>query len=725
MQENNKNTVNLLDLFRYLFSNWYWFILCIALCLGIGYYRFAKTPYMYRSDATVIIKDPSNTRTTVRMDSYSGLINKVNMSNEILQLQSKQLMSEVVKTLGVDVQYITKDRLRDVELYTRTPIKMNIVRDVAEGSSFEVRIFFDGNGSATIAVDGATPVAVPWGDTLSIHDNMVYFTQTDSYPLAEGKELRITKSTIRGSAAWYLSRLRVTQTEEQGSILKLSLQDYSLTRANDILNTLVYKYNENAVREKNRIAVNTAEFINDRLEIIQEELGAVEDELAGFKRSKRIMNADETASRYLSESRGYNAEIVKIETRIKLAQYLKDYVLKNKDAFRTIPINTGLEDTYIETAINQYNSLAIQRERLIEASSPESPAVKKSESSLLTMGQNILSQIETLLSSLEVRKKDLTELENDSAGRFAAMPLTARRMLSIERQQKIKENLYIFLLNKREENALTQAMVDDNTRMIDTAEGSPAPIYPSRNKILLLALLLGLFLPAVILISIVFLDTKIRTRKDIEDGCQVPVLSSIPLFKARKKDDQTAYLSGTSKEFKEAMRMMVTNLDFLKESGLTNVVINTTSFNASAGKSFITSNTAACLADAGKKVLLIDLDLRKRTLSDRFGLKHRTTGISNYIHDTNLTFDDILHANVIEGVDFVPAGHIPPNPAELLGRERFDNLIAETKKRYDYILLDGVPVNVVADTLVIQRLVDINLFVIRSGSIDRRALPDL
>ena len=431
MKENNKNTINLLDLFWYLLSNWYWFLICIAICTGLVYYKYAKTEKVYRSDATVIIKDPSNTRSSVRLDSYSGMINRVNMSNEILELQSKQLMTEVVRTLDADVNYTVKDGLRSVELYDKAPVQLMIARGDTQGAPFMATLTPLDEGHFRLNVSGLGTKEVCFSDTLNIYENTVTFLQTESYPQYLHKDIKINKIPERSAAAGFLSRLRITQTEDGGTILKLSLQDFSLSRANDILNTLVIKYNEDAIREKNRIAINTAAFIDERIEIIKGELGEVEEELAAFKSSHRLMSANETASRYLNESRGYNAEIVKVETKIKLAEYLKEYVLNNKDSFSTIPINTGLGESYIETAITQYNSLAVQRERLIEASSSESPAVKKTESSLLTMGQNILSQIETLLSSLEVRKKDLTSLENDAVGKFAAMPLTARRMLAI------------------------------------------------------------------------------------------------------------------------------------------------------------------------------------------------------------------------------------------------------------------------------------------------------
>ena len=241
-----------------------------------------------------------------------------------------------------------------------------------------------------------------------------------------------------------------------------------------------------------------------------------------------------------------------------------------------------------------------------------------------------------------------------------------------------------------------------------------------------------MLIPGVILIARIFIDQKIRSRKDLGEATIVPFLAELPKAKVKKpkkgqKEDPnyTAYAHSDQKSFTEAMRLMVTNLDFMKPEGCTKPVLATTSFNSSAGKTFVTINVAACLADAKKRVALLDLDLRKRTISGKFGLKHNTIGLSNYLNEDSFELSEIIHENVLEGVDFIPAGHIPPNPAALLGRQRFDKLIDELRQKYDYILLDGVPYNAVADMMVIQRLVDMNLFIIRSGQIDRRNLPAL
>ncbi len=737
MQEKNNNSasqINLADLFFFLLSKWYWFVLCVALCMGYAYYRYAKTPRIWRSDATIIIKDPSNTRSTIRMGEYSNMINHVSMSNEILQLKSKHLMGEVVKALDADVNYTMHDGLREVELYDKAPVKMNVSR--GEGPDRYIRFGLTplADSKVRLSIDGEGDRTVALGDTVSLGGTAVVFNPTASFSSYSGKKITLTKIPFSSAVAAFLSRLKVEQMEEEGSILYLSMQDFSLSRACDILNTLVDKYNEDAIREKNRIAVNTASFINDRIAIIQSELGAVEGDLARYQSSQRIMDVDAAASEYLSQSKTYGKEIVDVEAKARAAGIFRDYLQSSFLKYEPVSTNTGLEDAGINSSISAYNDLILQRDGLIRASSPESPAVKQTEEKIAPLTKNILFSIDNLITSLKSKGEDLSKLEQESISKFTTMPAKARELLSIERQQQIKETLYIFLLNKREENALTQAMADNNARMVDTAEGPSWPIYPSGNKMLLLALLVGLFVPAVILVSKLLMDTKIRGRKDIEAISSVPFLSDVPSIEKRKGlfKKQAPVVSGKptaeyndheAKVFREVMRMICTNLDFMKPEDCPHPAIMVSSFNSGVGKSFIARNVAACLADARKKVIIIDTDLRKRSTSNFFGLRHKTTGLSNYLVDSSVGENDIIRKDILEGVDFIPAGHIPPNPTEILGRNRMDALIEQLKSRYDFIILDGTPVNMVADSMVLGRLADMNLFILRSGISDRRQLP--
>ena len=731
--------VNLIDVIYYLFGNWYWFILCIIISLIVAYARYARMPFVYSSGVTAFIKNSGEEIRSARLDTYSNMINTISVSNEELQLRSMTIMTEVVKALDADVYYTDHIKFRDVELYTSlSPVRIVFDRESDDPGIFNVDIVpLDAQNIRLHTELGSQTVAL--GDTVVLGTGRVVFIPTERYtPEEYGHRIEIQKVPINWAVSAYISRLSIT-TEKQ--ILRLREMDYNAQRAADIINTLVIKYNEASIREKNRVAVNTERFINERLQIIERELGSVENSLANFKTSNQLMDVSEAASMYLGDSREYSNELVSVETQLSISNYLKDYVLKTAENHQMIPANMGLNDPGIDQIISQYNDLILRRETLVAASSLESPAVRQADASLNTLRSNILGLIQNLQTSLDIQKRDLREREKSAIQKFSAMPSKELQMLEIERQQSIKQDLYLFLLNKREENALSQAMADDNLRVIDPAWANYEPAGPQRMKIIMLAILIGLLIPTIILIARLFLDTKIRTRKEIEENIDVPFLAEIPLNKEYKsiifKSGKHKHRHGSDRPspfvydpnshsvFTEAMRMMCTNISFLDPDSKMPMVIATTSYSSSSGKTFVTANMAACLADAQKRVVLIDTDLRKRSMSSAFDLKHKTLGLSNYLYDLDVTLDDILHKDARPGIDFIPAGPTPPNPTELLARPRLDELINLLREQYDYILLDGVPIQMLADPLVMNRVVETNLFILRSGQLDRRILPQL
>lgn len=731
--------INLVDIFYYLLSNWIWFVICMILALGVGYMIYARKPLVYTNKVTAILKDPSQGVTrSARLDTYDNMINAVSVSYEQLQLKSWTLMMEVVKELGIDVSYTEHIKFRDVERYTsHCPFIMKFSREVDDPGLFDISVTPLEGEILRIDMGEAGMLVAAFGDTVRIGTGKVVFYPTERYiPEYYNIPIRVRRVEEYVAANRFVNQLSVTHDD---GILTLVMRDGNAQRLADILNTLVIKYNEEAIREKNRVAVNTAKFIEERLLIIEEELGGVEGNLARFQRSNQLMDVDEAALNYLTESRTFNNEIVEIETRMSLASHLRDYILESETDFQMIPANTGLDDPNLERAINQYNELLMRRDELIAASSKESPAVKKMEQSMVLQRNDVLGLIQNLQNSLKIARNDLAKREDASIRKYAAMPAKAREMVEIERQQSIKEALYIFLLNKREENALSQAMADDNIRAIDPAVAWYSPSYPNKKKVALLSLLVGLLVPIVILIARLFLDTKIRTRKEIEENIDVPFLAEIPFnrdmrrfiwrdkyrLKGSKEPSPFVYDPGSRSIFTEAMRMMCTNLAFLDPDCVLPMVIGSTSYSSHSGKTFIVANMASCLADAKKRVVLVDTDMRKRSLSGELELKHKTTGLSNYLYDLDLQLEDILHKDVKPGIDFIPAGSTPPNPGELLSRPRFDELIKQLRGLYDYILIDGVPVQMLSEPLIVNRVVDCNLFVLRSGQLDRRILPQL
>lgn len=733
-KSNEGQGVNLLDLLVYLASKWRWFTLSVAACCGLAWLHYARTPLTYFRSATVIIKDPSNkTTSTAGLDRYDNIINKVNVANEILQFRSKTLMREVVQRLHADISYKVRDGLRDIELYSRSPVTVNFPDARPESScKLQVKVIDKTKAEVTwLAPGGKKTYSVPFNRTVRMPGGRMTIVPTDYCSEAwYGQTVDVAKMPLSAMAAHYSGMLGIRQEEDESSILTLSLKDNSPERAEDVLNTLITVYNEDAVNDKNQVAVNTANFINERLIIIERELGGVESDLEAFKRSNELVDIGSMAGRYMGESQKYSADAIELETQLRLARYIKDYLtdpLKEKDL---IPANTGIRDMDLEGQIGQYNAMRLRRDKLVADSSEENPVVEELNNSLRSLRQTIIRAVDNYIVSVNVRRNDAQNYEMRAQARVQSIPRKERQMLSIERQQKIKESLYIFLLNRREENALSQAMADNNARTIDSVGGPAGPIAPDRNRTLLLGLLAGLAMPAAYFLMLLFMDTRVHSRKDLQGVLSVPFLGEVPLNRGERRRRGKATPGdggeegGHSHAVDEAMRILRTNMAFLSRRDRQIQVITFTSFNEGAGKTFTVRNLAMSYACAKKRVVLVDLDLRKATLSRAF--TDSRVGVSNYLADDTLTIDDVLQRSADgKQPDIVPAGAIAPNPAELLMDRRLDMLFQELRQRYDIVIADGVPTGIIADSAIANRVADITVFVVRAGKLDRRQLPDI
>lgn len=717
----NDQDVNIIDILMFLLSKWKWFVISIIVFGGLAWFQYARTPKTYFRSATVIIKDPSNKISSAGLDRYDNYINKVNVANEILQFRSKKLMRDVVSRVSADIDYKVKEGLQMTELYKKSPVSVRFLETTPEMHLNMVVTPLD--SSKVMVSDFGSDESdkkwtVPMKDTVNIEGVKLVVAPTNYYTDPwKGEHIHITKNPMSSVVGYFISSLGIRQEEDEASILTLSLKDRSAARAEDVLNMLISVYNEEAINDKNQVAINTAEFINERLIIIESELGGVESHLESFKRENRIVDIATTAGMYVGESQKYNTNVMELETQLRLATYIKDYLTDPTREIDLIPANTGISDMNIESQIAQYNTIKLRRDKLIEDSSEKNPVVEELNTSLRAMKQSIIRAVDNMIVSINVRRNDAQSRESQAQSRVSSIPTKERQMLSIERQQKIKESLYLFLLNKREENALSQAMVDNNARVIDGASGPNAPIAPNRNKIMLLGLLLGLAFPGVIFLMIMFLDTRIRTKKDIQGKVTAPFLGVIP-----EQDKENENLTS------EAFKIVRTNMSFLSRKDRKIQVIMCTSFSSGDGKTFVSLNLANSFISARKKVVLVDLDIRKGTLTAHFSKHshHHAQGVTNYLADTDLRLDDIISSDTgVEGLDLIPSGSIAPNPAELLMDERLDEMFKELRNRYDVIITDSVPVGLVADATIANRVADLTLFVVRAGRLDRRQLPDI
>lgn len=515
---------------------------------------------------------------------------------------------------------------------------------------------------------------------------------------------------------------------EDATIINLSIDDASVQKAEDILNTLIEVYNEKWIQDKNQIAVSTSRFIGERLGVIENELGHVDENISNYKSEHLLPDVQAASSLYMSQSAENKKEIQTLTNQLATAQFIRRE-LGGKEMNQPLPTNSGIANVNIESQIGEYNKMVLDRNRLIANSSEKNPLVKDLGNSMQSMKRTILQSVDNLIVSLNTQIRSIRQQEATTTQQLASNPSQAKYLLSVERQQKVKEELYLYLLQKREENELSQAFTAYNTRMITAPRGSALPTAPNKKNILLVALALGLLVPAVIIFMQENMNTKVRGKKDLEN-LSVPYLGEIPLYfrNKKKKNKFSEYAivveEGNRNIINEAFRVLRSNVDFMKSKNTEQKVFIETSFNPGSGKSFLSMNIAMSFAIKGKKVLVIDGDLRHGTVSAYVGSPKK--GLSDYLGNKEVVWNELL---VIDkkypNLHIIPVGTIPPNPTELLEDGSLATLMQDLRDEYDYIFIDCSPIDIVADTQIIEQYADRTLFVVRAGLLDRSLLPEL
>lgn len=526
----------------------------------------------------------------------------------------------------------------------------------------------------------------------------------------------------------YTQKLWAELGNEDATIINLSIDDASVQKAEDILNTLIEVYNEKWIQDKNQIAVSTSRFIGERLGVIENELGHVDENISSYKSEHLLPDVQAASNLYMSQSAENKKEIQALTNQLTTAQYIRRE-LNSKEMNQPLPTNSGIANVNIESQIGEYNKIVLDRNRLIANSSEKNPLVKDLGNSMQSMKRTILQSVDNLIVSLNTQIRSIRQQEATTTQQLASNPSQAKYLLSVERQQKVKEELYLYLLQKREENELSQAFTAYNTRMITAPRGSALPTAPNKKNILLVALALGLLVPAVIIFMQENMNTKVRGKKDLEN-LSVPYLGEIPLYfrNKKKKNKFSEYAivveEGNRNIINEAFRVLRSNVDFMKSKNTEQKVFIETSFNPGSGKSFLSMNIAMSFAIKGKKVLVIDGDLRHGTVSAYVGSPKK--GLSDYLGNKEVVWNELL---VIDkkypNLHIIPVGTIPPNPTELLEDGSLATLMQDLRDEYDYIFIDCSPIDIVADTQIIEQYADRTLFVVRAGLLDRSLLPEL
>lgn len=764
----NNGTVPLIDVVFKTLGYWPWLLLSIIVCVGLGLLYVARTPSVFTRSASLLIKEEGKGKSTAAgVDQFGefGLFsNNTNIQNEILTFKSPDLMEEVVKRLNLDYNYYLPGRFHKIVAYgTTLPIKVSLP-DYPESDPLQFSLEVSRQGKVAISdlhipgtENGKYDYQGTLNDTISTVVGPIIVTPTSYFDKNRDVQLEVQKIPFAAAVGSYGARLGVTQDNAQGSVINLTFSDQDIQRADAVLNTVIGVYNENWIRDRNQIAVSTSNFINERLAVIESELGNVDSDISSYKSANLVPDVGAAAGAYFAESQALGQEITALNNQIQMTRYVRGYLSSDGISDKPLPTNVGMSNLDIQSQIGDYNSKLLERNNLMAKSSEKNPLVQRMDKELMEIQGAILASVDNYMVNLQTQMKGLQGMRGAATSKLASSPTQEKYLLSVERQQKVKEDLYLFLLQKREDNELSQAFSAYNSRVIKKPGASAIPPLPNKKMIVAVSFMVGLLFPFALVFGTEMMNSKVRGRKDVED-LAVPMLGEIPQIgkggrpsksrklmqvlkgskgRKEKKKEETKYevvvKPGSRNIINEAFRVLRTNVEFTRIHKEGCNVLALTSFNPGSGKSFIAVNLGDSIALKEKKVLIIDGDMRHGSASAYVG--HPSKGLADYLAGNVSDITSLivpLDSNIIPSGDrkpggayVLPIGSVPPNPTELLESPRFSEMIVSLKNEYDYIIIDCPPIEVVADAQIIDQFADRTIFVVRAGLLERAMLSEL
>lgn len=720
------------ELYKYL-AYWKWILLGFIIGGVLAYLYNRYTIPQYSTEATMIIVDDEKQNAMNATPSGGGAIFSLEddgIQNHIEKLKSKKLVESVVDELGHNISYFIEGNIITVEAYQYSPVLIEFITSdsIVNTSSIDFVVTPTSETSFRLEDESLEYDADhKIGDVIDLDGlKFVILPKSGKEQGSFGKtsSVNIVLEPVRDVAAEYISRLQITQKGQAKDILSLSIVQNTPEKSQDFLSKLMERFNEEGVKNNQEVAENTTKFIQDRLEMITTELDSVEVNIADFKRDNRIMDISSGASEFQSKFSAAEQEIFHLETQLELLKSVEE-LLRSQGEYELLP-DVGISEGGISGLVNSYNSLVVERNVYLEGGTEKNPVVKTLSEQLNGLRNNLFENIQSTRSSLNIQLRELSKRENVAQGQFSAFPGLEKGMRNIERQQQIKEQLYLFLLQRREEAAISSAATAAVARVIDTPFTNNSPVDPEPWIILVAGFLTGLIIPILIIFAKNFLDTKVHHKGDLSPLLKdVPFLAELP----RIKPEETDVIQVNDRSpLAESFRILRTNLAYLVQNKdkTRGDVIFVTSTIKGEGKTFVSYNVSRTLASSNKKVLLIGADIRNpklhRYTSDTIGAKEK--GLSDYLYDYDVQVADIIsrtNDHNIE-VDVVLSGPIPPNPAELLMNDRMESLIENSRAEYDYIIVDTAPTMIVTDTLLISQLADYTLYVTRADYTEKALL---
>ncbi len=723
---------NLRDQIVKYLKKWYWFVLSVVIFIAGAYTKIRYTIPQYNVSSSIMIsQEESIGESELAVFKDLGLADNAQNSiqNEIQIIRSRTLITNVVNNLELNVKYFSEGRILEIENYPKSLIEINFLADDSivhtKSKIFHVKIN-SGTSFSFLDEKGKKLSDHSFGNTVgSTVGDIVITPSVDNIEDNIGKIIKIQITPVRLVTESYRNRIAINSVKNS-SIVRLALNDPVKEKAKDIINNLVEEYNKATVENKKQISARTADFINERLDLISGDLSEVDDEAAGYKSKFGLTNDVEAQTQRVADIDSRNVqEIAQLNTQLSLIESMRRFVLSQEGRYDLIPANLGFSDGTITTTVSRYNALILQRKRLLKTSSAQNPVVVNIDQQIDGLRQVLIGSLNSLRSSINIRLKSLRTQDQYFSGKLYNAPIRQKDLRVIEREQTIKEQLYLYLLQKREEAEITSHITLSNARVIDKATTlNSFPVSPNKKMIYAGALFMGLLIPFMIIYLSDLLNVRINSREDLEKALSMPIIGSIPKVKGKNK---IVISQNDRSGIAEAFRILRTNLDFLL-AGIhksTGKVIFVTSTISGEGKTMISSNLAKALAISGKKVVYLGTDLRDPKFHKILELPQGkdTKGLTNYIMNKELNPADVVYTqNGKDSFDYIPSGAIPPNPAELLMQDRVKTMFDYLENTYDYVIVDTAPVSLVADTLLIGQFSDLSIYIVRENYSDKRIL---